>query len=134
MVISDIGTDSGEYLSYISSNNREGAYEIGKVLVKKMLELNCQADSVGIISIPQKRAHGQARTAGFMQALDEAGIKGAALKQQITFSYQETYNYAKQIIAKNPDLRALWLQGSNRYQGALDAISDAGKNIIFYVC
>jgi ribose transport system substrate-binding protein len=35
VVISDIGTDKGEYVSYISSNNEEGAYNIGKVLTKK---------------------------------------------------------------------------------------------------
>jgi ABC-type sugar transport system substrate-binding protein len=82
---------------------------------------------VGIISIPQKRLNGQLRTAGFMQAMDEAGIKTADIRQQSTFSYEETYTYSKELIEKYPDLRALWLQGSDRYQGALDAIVDAGK-------
>lgn len=35
VIILDIGTDSGEYISYISSDNKKGAYNIGKVLVKK---------------------------------------------------------------------------------------------------
>ncbi|MCI5143759.1 MAG: sugar ABC transporter substrate-binding protein, partial [Candidatus Electrothrix sp. ATG1] len=90
---------------------------------------------VGIIAIPQKRANGKARTRGFMRALDEAGIKGAGIEQQVTFSYQETYDYAKDLIEKNLHLRAIWLQGSDRYQGALDAIGDAGKkDAILLIC
>lgn len=127
VVISDIGADRGEYVSYISSNNREGAYSIGKVLAKEMLNRGWSDGRVGIISIPQKRLNGQLRTAGFMQAMDEAGIKTADIRQQSTFSYEETYLYSKELIKKYPDLRALWLQGSDRYQGALDAIADAGK-------
>ncbi|MEW8256418.1 MAG: substrate-binding domain-containing protein, partial [Candidatus Thiodiazotropha taylori] len=42
-------------------------------------------------------------------------------------SYRETYDYSKQMIEKYPDLRAIWLQGSDRYEGALDAIADTGK-------
>lgn len=127
VVISDIGTDGGEYLSYISSNNRDGAYNIGKVLAKEMLKRGWSDGRVGIIAIPQKRLNGQLRTAGFMQAMDEAGIKTADIRQQSTFSYEETYEYSKELIKKYPDLRALWLQGSDRYQGSLDAITDAGK-------
>ncbi len=127
VVISDIGTDAGDYVSYISSDNKEGAYQIVKVLTRKMRQLGWQNGRVGIIAIPQKRENGQARTAGFMQALTEAGIKGADIHQQVDFSYKETYDYSTQLIAKHADLRAIWLQGSDRYQGALDAIKDAGK-------
>ena len=136
VVISDIGTDGGEYVSYISSDNKVGAYQIGKVLAKKMKKLGWDKDgSVGIVSIPQKRANGKARTAGFMKAMDEAKIKGAGLRQQVTFSYQETYDFSKELIEKNSDLRAIWLQGSDRYQGALDAIKDSGKkDDILLIC
>lgn len=127
VIISDIGTDGGEYVSYISSNNKEGAYNIGKVLSKKMIKLGWDKGSVGIVAIPQKRLNGQARTAGFMQAMDEAGIKGADIRQQSTFSEEETYQLSKSLIDAHSDLRALWLQGSDRYNGALRAIADAGK-------
>lgn len=136
VIISDIGTDSGEYVSYISSNNEEGAYKIGKVLVKKMQELGWdKKGTVGIVSIPQKRANGKARTKGFMRALDEAGIKGAGILQQVDFSYIETYNHSIELINKNPDLKAIWLQGSDKYLGALDAIKKSGKeNEILLIC
>ncbi|MGM0533981.1 MAG: substrate-binding domain-containing protein [Campylobacterota bacterium] len=135
VVISDIGTDGGEYVSFISSDNKQGSYDIGRVLVQKMQESRKDEGSVGIIAIPQKRANGKARTQGFMQALDEAGIKAAGLKQQEDFSYQETYDYTKELIKNNPDMSALWLQGSHRYKAALDAMKDIGKsNEVLLVC
>ncbi len=127
VVICDIGSDGGEYVSYISSNNKKGAYDIGKVLAKKLIELGYNEGRVGIIAIPQKRLNAQARTAGFMQAMDEAGIKGADIKQQSSWSEMETYTFSKEMIKSYPDLRAIWLQGSNRYKGALQAIAHAGK-------
>lgn len=134
VVISDIGTDSGEYVSFISSNNKEGAYQVGKVLAEKIKDRGWKNASVGIVAIPQKRLNGQLRTEGFMLAMEEAGIKGSQIKQQSDFSYQETYDHSKALIKNNPTLRAIFIQGSNRYQGALDAISDTrNKNKILLV-
>lgn len=127
VVILDIGTDSGTYLSYISADNKKGAYDIGKMLAKKMKHLGKQNGKVGIISIPQKRLNGQLRTAGFMQALDEEGIKTANIKQQVDFSLNETHRLAQELIQSNPDLQAIWLQGSDKYLGALKAIKEAKK-------
>ena len=128
VVISDIGADEGEYLSFISSDNEDGAYKLGQVLTKKMKELQWDTDgSVGIISIPQKRANGKARTAGFMKAMSESNIKVEGLKQQINFSYKETYDFSKELISEHKNLRAIWLQGSDRYKATLKAIKDAAK-------
>jgi len=127
VVIADIGTDSGEYVSYISSDNRLGAYNVGKLLANKMHQLGWNNGSVGIVAIPQKRLNGRLRTEGFMQAMDEAGIRGAGIKQQSTFSYQETYEFTQQLIENNSNLRAIFIQGSDRYKGAVDAIVMAGK-------
>lgn len=135
VVIADIGAQSKDYISFISSNNFQGAYELGKTLTKKMQELHWQDGSVGIVAIPQKRANGKARTNGFMKALDEAGIKSATLKQQKTFSCEETYNYSMQMLQENPNLRAIWLQGSDRYKAALKAIEDSGrKGKVLLIC
>lgn len=135
VVIADIGTDSGEYVSYIASDNFEGSYQLGKLLAKALQKRQWSKGTVGIIGIPQRRANGKARTAGFLKALEEAGIRGGDLRQQVDFSHAETYNFAKELIAANPDLRGLWLQGSDRYQAALDAIADAGKKgEILLVC
>jgi ABC-type sugar transport system substrate-binding protein len=128
VVISDIGTDGGEFVSYISSDNYAGAYGVGQILVEAMQARGWQDASVGIIGIPQSRANGQARTAGFIKALKEGGIRSGALRQQVDFSYRETYDFARQLIDADPNLRALWLQGSDRYEAALDAIANSGRS------
>ena len=127
VIISDIGADSGEYLSYISSDNKKGAYDIGKILAEKISVLKITNPKVAIISIPQKRLNGQERTAGFVKAMEESAIKNTNLKQQSTFSKEETYNFTKELLNENPDLTAIWLQGSDKYQAALDAIYESDK-------
>lgn len=127
VIIADIGADSDDYVSYISADNYTGAYQIGQVLTQALASRGWQQGRVGIISIPQKRLNGQARTSGFMQALNEAGIFNAAIRQQVDFSYDETYDFSRELLDSHPDLRALWLQGSDRYQAALDAIADSGR-------
>lgn len=127
VVVLDIGTDAGEYLSFISADNKKGAYDIGKVLANKMKQQGIETGEVGIIAIPQKRLNGQLRTTGFMQAMQEEEIKTADIKQQVNFSLEETYMFANELINKYDDLKAIWLQGSDKYQGALNAIKDANK-------
>lgn len=128
VVISDIGTNSGEYVSFISSDNKKGAYELGKILTKKMTELSWNKEgTVGIISIPQKRTNGKDRTLGFIKALNESDIKSAGLYQQVNFSYKETYDYSLKLIEEKPKLRAIWLQGSDKYKATLEAIKDSKK-------
>ena len=129
VIISDIGADSGEYLSYISSDNKKGAYDIGKILAEKISTLKIENPKVAIISIPQKRLNGQERTSGFIKAMNESAIKNTNLKQQSTFSKEETYNFTKELLNENPDLTAIWLQGSDKYQGALDYLKDKGEGI-----
>jgi len=135
VVIADIGADSSDYVSYISSDNKQGAYELGKILAGKIKSSLHKFNEVGIIAIPQKRANGRARTIGFMQAMNEAGIKAAGIFQQVTFSYQETYDFSATLIQQNPKLGAIWLQGSDKYQAALDAINEFGRqNDIVLIC
>lgn len=127
VVIADIGSDGGDYVSYISSKNKDGAYSIGKLLAKKMIEKGWQKGKVGIITIPQKRINGQERTEGFMKALTEHNIKGANIKQMVKWTEEETYNFTKSFILEFPDLKALWLQTSSLYKGALKAIKELKK-------
>lgn len=127
VVIADIGTESGTYVSYISSDNHQGSYALGQLLVQALQQRGWQDGQVATIAIPQTRANGKARTAGFLQALAEGGVRGGDLRQQVDFSERETYDFARQMIEQHPGLRAIWLQGSNRYRGALRAIADAGR-------
>ncbi len=127
VVISDVGTDGGQYVSYISSNNEKGSYLIGQLLAKHLLQRGWKDGSVGIIAIPQKRQNGQLRTIGFMRAIDQLGIKNTNIKQLVTWTTEETYQYTQEMLQQDPHLRAIWLQTSNIYKGALQAIIDSGK-------
>jgi len=62
-----------------------------------------------------------------MEALKEADIKGANIMQMQKWTKEETYDFTKKFILEYPDLRAIWLQTSNLYAGALDAIKDMKK-------
>lgn len=135
VVIADIGSKGGDYVSYISSANYLGAYRLGKALASELQQRGWDSGSVGIIAIPQKRRNGQRRTEGFITALKENNIKGADIYQQVDFSYQETFDFSRQLIQRHPHMRALFLQGSSQYQAALDAIAAAGKTgQILVVC
>lgn len=127
VVIADIGSDGGEYVSYISSDNITGAYNLGLHLTRKMKEKGWQKGKVGIIAIPQKRINGQQRTQGFMSALRQENIKGAGIKQMVKWTEEETYQFTKDFIMNCPDVKAIWLQTSNVYKGALRAIKELRK-------
>lgn len=134
-VIADIGTEGGEYVSFISSDNYEGAYKLGLILAKKMKDLNLSEGTVGIVAIPQKRENGKLRTNGFINALNKYKIKTAGIKQQVDFSQRETYIHVKSLITQNQNLKAIWLQGSDKYKGAIEAIKDTGnEGKILLIC
>lgn len=127
VVISDIGTNSGDYVSFISSNNFDGAYGVGQALALAMREKNWQDGSVGLVTISQARKNGQARTAGFRKAMQEAGIaKEAGLQQMATYSTDETFKFTQDMLTANPGMRGLWIQTDQPTQGALRAIK-AGR-------
>lgn len=127
VIIADIGTDAGEYVSYISSNNYDGAYGVGKILSEKMIKKGWKSGRVGIIAIPQTRLNGQQRTAGFLKALDESKIKGTSIKQIKRWSNAESYEFTKEMIAASPNLRAIWIQTSNNYKGVVKALKEMKK-------
>lgn len=127
VVIADIGTEAGEYVSYIGSDNEQGAHALGLLLVEALRARGWSQGGVGIVAIPQARENGRARTRGFMEALAVSEFEAVGIHQQVDFSYEETYRFSHELIKQNPGLRAIWLQGSDRYQGALDAIAEAGR-------
>ncbi|WP_407332406.1 substrate-binding domain-containing protein [Enterovibrio sp. 27052020O] len=135
VVIADVGSDSNDFISYISSDNFRGAFNLGQMLINTMKKKGWRSGTVGIIAIPQKRENGRARTRGFLEAITTAGYKSANIHQLRDFSYKETYDFAASLIKANPNMRAIWLQTSQQYQAAIDAIAEAQKqNEILLIC
>ena len=64
VVVADIGTNSGDYVSFIISDNYQGAHGVGEALAAALKDKGWTDGSVGLITISQARKNGQARTAG----------------------------------------------------------------------
>lgn len=129
VVVADIGTNSGEYVSFIISDNFEGAKGVGEALAKAMKAKGWEGGSVGLITISQARKNGQARTAGFREAMKAAGItKEAGLQQMQAYTADETFKFVQDMITANPDMKAIWIQTDQPAIGALRAIKAARKD------
>lgn len=126
VVIADIGTDSGDYVSFIISDNYEGASGVGAALAEAMTREDKAGGKVGIVGISQARLNGQARTKGFKDALTAAGITGdAGLQQMQTYTADETFKFTQDMLAANPDMTGLFVQTDGPTLGALQAIKAA---------
>ncbi|MEA5003602.1 MAG: substrate-binding domain-containing protein, partial [Christensenella sp.] len=88
VVICDVGTDSGEFLSFVSTPNEAGAYEVGQYFAKYVKD-NKLEGVVGEITVPLARINGQNRQKGFQKALDEAGITKTTVLESSDFSVDE---------------------------------------------
>jgi ABC-type sugar transport system substrate-binding protein len=127
VVIADIGTSSGEYLSFVISDNETGAYGIGKVLAQKLAASGKGTNTVGLVTISLARQNGKDRTAGFMKAMDEAGIKQVALSQMVTYTADETFKFVQDMITAHPEMDGLFIETDEPTIGALRALK-AGRD------
>ena len=128
-VIADIGTNSGEYVSYVSSNNYEGAHGVGLALAIALKGKGWETGTIGIVGISQARKNGQARTKGFLDGLKEGGFTGkvAEIMQMQTYTTDETFKFTQDLLTSNPDLRGLYIQTDQPTLGALRAIKAARR-------
>ena len=126
VVIADIGTDSGDYVSVIGSDNYAGANGVGKALAEAMKAAGKDTGSIGIVGISQARLNGQARTKGFTDAVTAAGITGdAGLQQMQAYTADETFKFTQDMITANPTMTGMFVQTDGPSLGALRAIKAA---------
>ena len=128
VVVADIGTNSGEYVSFIISDNYQGAFGVGEALAAAMKEKEWSDGSVGLVTISQARKNGQARTAGFRDAMKKAGItKEAGLQQMQSYTADETFKFTQDMLTANPNMRGMFIQTDQPTIGALRAIKAAHR-------
>jgi ribose transport system substrate-binding protein len=126
VVIADIGTDSGEYVSVIGSNNYEGAKGVGEALSAAMTAAGKTDATIGIVGISQARLNGQARTKGFKDGMAEGGVTGdAGLQQMQAYTADETFKFTQDMITANPGMGGMFVQTDGPTLGALRAIKAA---------
>ncbi len=128
VVIADIGTNGGDYVTYVKSDNYRGAYDIGAALAGTLKEKSWTTGPFALITIELARKNGQDRTNGFRDAMKDGGISNeVALKQMQDYSADESYRYAKEILAAAPGLHALFIETDQPVEGAMRAIKEAHK-------
>ena len=130
VVIGDIGTNSGDYASFIISDNYRGAHDVGTALAAALKKKSWEKGAVGIVAISQARKNGQARTKGFLDGLKEGGFEGkqAALQQMQSYTVDETFKFTQDLLTANPDMRGLFIQTDQPAIGALRAIKAARRD------
>jgi len=127
VVIADIGTVSGNYVSFIISDNEKGAYETGQALAAALKEHHWDQGPVGLVTISLARNNGKARTKGFRDAMKQHGIKEVALDQMQRYTADETFKYVQDMLTAHPDLRGIFVQTDTPSLGAVRAIQAAHR-------
>jgi ribose transport system substrate-binding protein len=127
VIICDIGTDSGNYASFIISNNYGGANEAGKYLVEQMKKKGWQGGDVAVITISLARQNGRDRTEGFKAAVSEAGSKVVGLLECKEYTRSESMRYAQDLLTAHQNLRGLFTEHDEANLGAMPAIDTSGK-------
>jgi len=128
VVIEDIGTTGGEYVSYISSANYQGALGTCQILAKKMAEKGWgKGSKVGVVTVSLARINGQLRTKGFRDAIKEAGLEEVALSQMQTYTTDETFKFTQDMLTAHPDLRGLFIEADEPAMGGLRAIQTSRR-------
>lgn len=128
VTIADIGTESGDFVAFVGSDNFGGAKGIGEATAAKLKEKGFSDGSYGIIGIPQTRINGQKRTNGFREAMAAGGVtKEVPMFEMKTFTAEESFKFAQDMITANQDLRAIFIQTDSAAVGAQRAVKAARK-------
>jgi ribose transport system substrate-binding protein len=127
VVIADIGTDSGDYVSFVISSNESGAYDSGKVLMQKLAEKGWKGSDVMMITISQARLNGQNRTKGITRAVEEAGGKIVQFLESKDYTRAEAQTQASDMISANPQAHGFFTQHDEAALGTYAAIQESGR-------
>ena len=123
VVVADIGTNSGEYVSFIISDNYQGAHRrrrgAGRRAEGKRLDRRLRRPHHHLSSA-QKRPGAHRRVP---RRHEEAGItKEAGLQQMQSYTADETFKFTQDMLTANPNMKAMFIQTDQPTLGALRAI------------
>ncbi|SAL78818.1 periplasmic binding protein/LacI transcriptional regulator [Caballeronia arvi] len=107
---------------FVGPDNKKGARKVGDYLAPRLKK----GDEVAIIEGVTTTTNSQARSAGFKEAMDAAGMKVVAL-QSGEWEIDKGNAVASQILNANPNVKALLCDNDNMAIGAVSAIRAAGK-------
>lgn len=120
----DRGTDSGEIVSFIASNNVEGGKLAGEYILEKVGE---DAEVVQLEGIPGASSTRE-RGEGFKEATD--GKINLVASQTANFDRAEGLTVMENLLQAHPDVKAVFCQNDEMALGAIEAIKTSGKDIV----
>ncbi|MGI6030765.1 MAG: substrate-binding domain-containing protein [Eubacteriales bacterium] len=123
VVICDVGTDSGTYASFIITDNKGGAKELGEY-VASLLQ---PGDKVAQITLNQARINGQLRKAGFEEGIAKNNLEQVDFRQMEKHNRQEGETFTQDLITAYPDLKCIFVQADDPSMGAVTALASAGR-------
>jgi LacI family transcriptional regulator len=115
---------SGEKLTVVDVDNVDGGLRATECLIE------LEHRKVGIITGPDGWKSVNDRTEGYKLALQRAGIPfDASLIEHSDWSYQGGYEAMGRLLAKAPQITALFAQNDRMAIGAIRALREAGRRI-----
>lgn len=119
----DIGVNSGDYVSFIISDNKEGGIEAGEYMAtlipagSEVAHITCQLGYV------QPALRGE----GFNEAATKAGLKVVA-KQPADSQRALGMNVMQNMLQAHPNIKGVFCENDEMALGAVEAIAAAGKS------
>ncbi len=108
VVVCEVGADSNKYISYVHSNNIDGASVIGKYLVYQLETKQITEGEIAIIGVVQRHQFGIDRTNGFLSALKGTNFKFVELVEMRQNAFEESE--VIDLIKRHPDLVGIFTQ------------------------
>lgn len=114
----------GEKLTVVDVDNVDGGLQATECLIKRGHR------RIGMITGPAGWKSVNDRTEGYKLALSKAGIPfDASLVEYGDWSYQSGYEAMQRLLAKAPQITALFAQNDQMAIGAMRALREAGRRI-----
>lgn len=120
----DRGSEDGEVLSLVSSNNVEGGKMAGEFILEKVGENAEVIQLEGIPGASSTRERGQ----GFAEATE--GKINLVASQPANFDRAEGLTVMENLLQAHPDVKAVFSQNDEMALGAIEAIKASGKDIV----
>ena len=119
---SDILAEYDLQVPYVGPDNFAGAEEVGKYLAATMQE----GQAVAILEGVPTTNNSQRRTAGFLKAMNDAGINVVA-QQSAQWDQTLAVTVTSGILVQHPELHAILAANDNMALGAIAAITQSGR-------
>lgn len=133
VVIADIGTVSGDYVTFVKTDNVGGARQAGEYMAKQLKAKGETGAQIGIIGIAQSRQNGKDRTKGFSDAVKAEGYSLLPLLESKDYTRSEGVALAQDLLTGHPEMKGIFTEHDEASQGtltALDSAKKAGKVIV----